>query len=240
MTDSAAPAILALSHNIPPPMSETPLKRKVFLVDDHPLVREWLASLINRQPDLEVCGEAASAPEACGKIVAAEPDIAVVDITLENGSGLELIKDVRLLRPSMAVMVLSMHDESLYAERAIRAGARGYLVKKETTKKILLAIREVLEGRVFVSGRSADGSLNGEHMGERSLASPVGKLSDRELEVFRMIGRGMKTREIGESLSISMKTVQVYCARIKEKLHLADATQLMRQAVRSYDASGGE
>ena len=133
-----------------------------------------------------------------------------------------------------------MHDESLYAERAIRAGARGYLVKKETTKNILLVIREVLAGRLFVSGRFAEGILDGVRNGQPSLASPVEKLSDRELEVFRMIGRGMKTREIGESLHISMKTVQVYCARIKEKLHLADATQLMRQAVRSYDASGGE
>jgi DNA-binding NarL/FixJ family response regulator len=216
------------------------VKRKVFLVDDHPLVREWLGNLINRQPDLELCGEAASAPEACGKIVAADPDIAVIDITLENGSGLELIKDLRVLCPRMAVMVLSMHDESLYAERAIRAGAKGYLVKKETTKKILLVIREVLEGRLFVSGRFAEGILQEARKGEPVPASQVAKLSDRELEVFRMIGRGMKTREIGESLNISMKTVQVYCARIKEKMHLADATQLMRHAMRAYDASGGE
>jgi len=240
MTTSGTGGIVEEVVNIPRPMSQLPVKRKVFLVDDHPLVREWLGNLINRQPDLEVCGEAASAPEACGKIISAEPDIAVVDITLENGSGLELIKDLRVLRPSMAVMVLSMHDESLYAERAIRAGAKGYLVKKETTKKILFVIREVLEGRLFVSGRFSEGILDGVRNGEPAPESPVEKLSDRELEVFRMIGRGMKTREIGESLHISMKTVQVYCARIKEKMHLADATQLMRQAMRSYDASGGE
>jgi DNA-binding NarL/FixJ family response regulator len=215
------------------------MKRKVFLVDDHPMVREWLGNLINRQPDLELCGEAASAPEACGKVAAAAPDIAVVDITLENGSGLELIKDLRVLCPRMAVMVLSMHDESLYAERAIRAGAKGYLVKKETTKKILMVIREVLEGRLFVSGRFGEGIIEGVKDNDDPLAEPIQKLSDRELEVFRMIGRGMKTREIGESLHISMKTVQVYCARIKEKLHLADATELIRQAMRSYDASFG-
>ena len=221
------------------PDISVPMKRKVFLVDDHPMVREWLGNLINRQPDLELCGEASSAPEACGKVAAAAPDIAVVDITLENGSGLELIKDLRVLCPRMAVMVLSMHDESLYAERAIRAGAKGYLVKKETTKKILMVIREVLEGRLFVSGRFGEGIIEGVKINDDPLAEPIQKLSDRELEVFRMIGRGMKTREIGESLHISMKTVQVYCARIKEKLHLADATELIRQAMRSYDASFG-
>ena len=211
------------------------MKRKVFLVDDHPLVREWLANLINRQADLEVCGEAASAPQARERIESTEPDIAVVDITLENGSGLELIKDLRVLRPRMAVVVLSMHDESLYAERAMRAGAKGYLVKKETTKNILHVIREVLEGRLYVSGRFAESIMEGVREGKKQGASPVEGLSDRELEVFRMIGRGMKTREIAESLHISMKTVQVYCARIKEKLNLADATQLLREAMRRYE-----
>jgi DNA-binding NarL/FixJ family response regulator len=213
------------------------MKRKVFLVDDHPLVREWLGNLINRQVDLEVCGEAASAPQARERIEAAKPDIAVVDITLESGSGLELIKDLRVLQPRMAVVVLSMHDESLYADRAIRAGARGYLVKKETTKKILLVIREVLDGRLYVSGQFADSILDGFRDGKTHAASAIDTLSDRELEVFRMIGRGMKTREIAESLHISMKTVQVYCARIKEKLHLTDATQLMREAMRAHDAT---
>jgi DNA-binding NarL/FixJ family response regulator len=212
------------------------MKRKVFLVDDHPLVREWLGNLINRQADLEVCGEAGSAPQARERIEAARPDIVVVDITLESGSGLELIKDLRVMRPKMAVVVLSMHDESLYAERAMRAGARGYLVKKETTRNILHVIREVLEGRLYVSGRFAESILQGFTEGKKTGASRVEALSDRELEVFRMIGRGMKTREIAESLHISMKTVQVYCMRIKEKLNLDDATQLMREAVRWHDA----
>jgi DNA-binding NarL/FixJ family response regulator len=137
-----------------------------------------------------------------------------------------------MLRPKMAVGVLSMHDESLYAERAMRAGARGYLVKKETTKKILLVVRGVLEGKRYVGGQFVEGVAEG----RKAAASPVEDLSDRELEVFRMIGRGMKTREIGESLHISMKTVQVYCARIKEKLNLADATQLLREAMRWHEA----
>jgi DNA-binding NarL/FixJ family response regulator len=212
------------------------MKRKVFLVDDHPLVREWLGNLINRQADLEICGEAGSAPEARQKIESTNPDIAVVDISLENGSGLELIKDLRVLRPKMAVVVLSMHDESLYAERSIRAGAKGYLVKKETTKKILLVIREVLEGRLYISGRFAESILEGFRDGKKEGVSPIEGLSDRELEVFQMIGRGMKTREIAESLHISMKTVQVYCTRIKEKLNLEDATQLLREAMRWHDA----
>jgi DNA-binding NarL/FixJ family response regulator len=216
------------------------MKKKVFLVDDHPLVREWLGNLINRQGDLEVCGEAGSAPEAREKIDAAKPDIAVVDITLENGSGLELIKDLRVLHPKMPVVVLSMHDESLYAERAMRAGASGYLVKKETTKNILHVIREVLEGRLYVSGRFAESILEGFREGKKPGESPIEGLSDRELEVFRMMGRGIKTREIAESLHISMKTVQVYCARIKEKLNLADATQLLREAMRWHDADAGE
>jgi DNA-binding NarL/FixJ family response regulator len=216
--------------------TQTVQKRKVFLVDDHPLVREWLGNLINRQPDLEVCGEAGSAPEARERISAVEPNIAVVDITLENGSGLELIKDLRVLNPNTAVVVLSMHDESLYAERAMRAGARGYVVKKEATKRILHVIREVLEGRLYVSGRFAENSGGGVREGKRAGASVVEILSDRELEVFRMIGQGIKTRDIGEALHISMKTVQVYCSRIKEKLHLADATQLMREAMRWHEA----
>jgi DNA-binding NarL/FixJ family response regulator len=211
------------------------MKRRVFLVDDHPLVRDWLAALINRQDDLEVCGEAGSAPVARQKIEASEPDVAVVDITLEEGSGLELIKDIRLIRPNIAIIVLSMHAESLYAERAVRAGAKGYVTKKETATKILVAIRQVLEGKLYVSGQFAESIAQRFLEGKKAAASPVETLSDRELEVFQMIGRGMKNREIAESLHISMKTVQVYCARIKEKLNLADATQLLREAMRRYE-----
>jgi len=207
------------------------MKRTVFLVDDHPLVREWLANLINRQADLVVCEEAESAPQALRQIAAAQPDIVILDITLAHGSGLELIKDIKCQCSKTDIIVLSMHDESLYAERALRAGAKGYVMKKETTKKIVTAIRQVLEGRLYVSDRFSETLAGSLLQGKQPNASPIQELSDRELEVFGMIGQGVETRLIAESLSISIKTVQVYCSRIKEKLKLANATELLREAV---------
>jgi DNA-binding NarL/FixJ family response regulator len=210
-----------------------PAKRRVFLVDDHPLVREWLTTLINQQSDLAVCGEAGDAPAALSAIQRLQPEAAVVDVTLANGSGIDLIKDLRRCCPSLAIVVLSMHDESLYAERAMRAGARGYVTKRETTKKIVAAIRKVLEGGIYASEHFA--ALMAEKLMDGRGAmdeSPVDKLSDRELEVFKMLGSGQETREIGESLGISMKTVQVYCARIKEKLNLKTMNELLREAFR--------
>jgi len=215
-----------------PPSDET-AKRRVFLVDDHPLVREWLTTLINQQSDLTVCGEAGDAPGALQAIEALRPDAAVIDVTLASGSGIELIKDLRRCCPRLAIVVLSMHDEALYAERAMRAGARGYVTKRETTKKIVAAIRKVLEGGIYASEHFA--ALMAEKLMEgRGSAenSPVAELSDRELEVFKMLGSGQATREIGDSLGISMKTVQVYCARIKEKLNLKTMNELLREAVR--------
>lgn len=208
-------------------------KRKVFLVDDHPLVREWLTTLINQQTDLTICGEAEDAPSALQAIEKIQPDAAVIDITLASGSGIELIKDLKRCCPRVAIVVLSMHDESLYAERTLRAGARGYVTKRETTKKVVAAIRKVLEGGIYVSEDFA-ASMAEKLMQGRDTAggSPVGELSDRELEVFEMLGRGLETRQIGESLCISMKTVQAYCARIKEKLNVKTANELMREAVR--------
>ncbi len=206
-------------------------KRRIFLVDDHPLVREWLANLIHQQPDLEVCGEAEDAPSALQAIASLQPDVAIVDITLASGSGLELVKDIKRNVPSVAIVVLSMHDESLYAERALRAGARGYVTKRDTTKKIITAIRTVLEGRLHVSDEFK-ASMTEKLIEGSADASGVGSLSDRELEVFRMLGRGIETRQIAESLCISIKTVQVYCARIKEKLNLQNATELLCEAVR--------
>ncbi len=196
--------------------SHDPTKRRVFLVDDHPLVREWLTNLINQQPDLEVCGEAEEAPKALQAIEALQPDVAVVDITLASGSGLELVKDLRRIVPRLVTVVLSMHEETLYAERSLRAGARGYVTKRDTTKKIIVAIRHVLEGKLYVSDEFK--SLMAERFIDGGTPTGTGteteRLSDRELEVFRMLGRGMETRHIAESLNISIKTVQVYCARI--------------------------
>jgi DNA-binding NarL/FixJ family response regulator len=214
-----------MSHNTPD------RKRRVFLVDDHPLVREWLTNLINQQPDLVVCGEAEDAPRALQAIEAAQPDAAVVDITLARGNGIELIKDIKRIAPGVAIVVLSMHDESLYAERALRAGAKGYVMKRETSKKVVAALRQILEGKIYVSGEFA-ASMTEKMIEGRAGGSPVETLSDRELEVFELLGQGFGTRRVSESLNISIKTVQAYCARIKEKLSVNSASELVREAVR--------
>jgi len=208
-------------------------RHRVFLVDDHPLVREWLSNLIARQPDLTVCGQAATGAAAYEAIATLRPDIAIVDLSLESGSGLELIKQLQALDAPPQVLVLSMHDELLYAERALRAGARGYVMKRSATRQVLDAIRRILEGKLYVSDALAT-RMAQKYVGSRAQAaeSPLALLSDRELEVFRMLGKGQETRRIGEDLGISPKTVQVYCGRIKEKFGLANATELIREAVR--------
>jgi DNA-binding NarL/FixJ family response regulator len=214
-----------------------PAKRKILLVDDHPLVREWLANLINQQPDLEICGETGAAPRALELIALARPDVAIVDISLDGGSGIELIKDIKAAHPALLVIVLSMHDESLYAGRALRAGARGYIMKREATKKVLLAIRSVLQGKLYLSEKAS--LLLAEQFVEGRPAaaqSPVAQLSDRELEVFQLLGRGRSTRQIAEDLHVSFKTVQSFSARIKEKLNLSGANELLREAVRWHDS----
>jgi len=213
-------------------------KKRIFLVDDHPLVREWLTNLINQQPDLSVCGEAETAPEAMQSILAIKPDIAIVDISLKKSSGIELIKGLKQSSPATAVLVLSMHEESHYAERALRAGAKGYIVKRETTRKVISAIRQVLAGGVYISEEIAT-SLATQFVSGKPQAqnSPVDQLSDRELEVFELLGQGRGTRQIAEVLRVSVKTVQAYCARIKEKLSLSSATELLREAVRWYEGT---
>ncbi len=216
-----------------PSSPNLPRKKTVFLVDDHPLVREWLTNLINQQPDLEVCGEAESGPEAMQAILSLKPDIAIVDIALKDSSGIELIKDLKQSSPGVAVLVLSMHEESHYAERALRAGARGYLMKRETTRKVNAAIHKVLAGELSISEGIAAGMAAKFVAGKALMTgSPVEQLSDRELEVFELLGQGRGTRQIAEVLRVSVKTVQAYCARIKEKLNLASATELVREAVR--------
>jgi DNA-binding NarL/FixJ family response regulator len=207
-------------------------RQRVFLVDDHPLVREWLTNLINQQPDLVVCGEAESAPQAQAAIARLQPDVAIVDLSLTNSSGLELVKDLNAVSPGVAVLVLSMHDESLYAERALRAGARGYIMKRETAKKVITAIRQVLAGKIYMSEGLAAVFAEKFVEGRRPTSgSLVEQLSDRELEVFQLLGRGYETRHVAESLKVSMKTVQAHCAHIKEKLKLTNAAELLREAV---------
>ncbi len=211
-------------------------KAKVLLVDDHPLVREWLANLINQQSDLEVCGEADNAPKALQMIGVVNPAVAIVDISMEGGSGLELIKNIKAGYPNVMVIVLSMHDEALYGERALRAGARGYIMKREATKRVLEAIRSVLGGKLYLSDKMA--MLMAEKFVEgrpKTAGSVIEKLSDRELEVFQLLGRGYSTRQIADELHVSFKTVQSFCARIKEKLNFANAAELLREAVRWHD-----
>lgn len=208
-------------------------RKKVLLVDDHPLVREWLTNLINQEDDLIVCGAAEGIQQARELIGRNPPNLAVIDITLGADSGIDLIKEMKKSNPEMKTIVLSMHTESLYAERALRAGASGYVIKKETTSMIIEAIRQVLAGKIYlsagfagtISGRAAPGQ-------DDSGKLPIDLLSDRELEVFQLMGQGNETRRIGELLKISMNTVQVYCGRIKEKLKLNNATELLREAVR--------
>jgi DNA-binding NarL/FixJ family response regulator len=207
-------------------------RKRIFLVDDHPLVREWLGHLINRQTDLTLCGEAESASEAMQEIRRRAPDAVVVDISLGGSSGIELIMEIKLAFPKVAVLVLSMHEESTYVERALRAGALGYVAKRETTTKIVSAIRQVLRGEYFLSGPLAL-AMTRKYVEtpRRAGLSPAERLSNRELEIFGMLGRGFETRRVAEELHISMKTVQAYCARIKEKLHLNSATELLREAI---------
>lgn len=214
-------------------MSAATNRRRVFLVDDHPLVREWLTNLINQQADLVVCGDAESAPAALEGVAKTKPEIAIVDISLENSSGLELIKSLKELQPEVGVVVFSMHDELLYAERALRAGAKGYIMKRETTRNVIEAIRRVLQGKLYISAAVAEAitarSVSGKNPERKD---PVELLSDRELEVFQMLGKGMGTRQIAETLRVSIKTVQAYCGRMKEKMDLASATELLREAIR--------
>ena len=213
-------------------------KRRIFLVDDHPLVREGLSNLINGQNDLVVCGEAEDSAGAMTGIAKTRPDIALVDISLKNESGLELVKNLESQFPLVALIVLSMHEEALYAERALRAGARGYVMKRESTKSVLSSIHRVLEGGVYVSERVVNSMARRFSSSSKGAeSSPVERLSDRELEIFRLLGQGRTTAQIAEDLHLSLKTVQAYCARAKEKFGVGSLGELLRAAIRWEDAT---
>jgi len=217
------------------------VKRRIYLVDDHPLVREWLTNLLNQQPDLMVCGESESAPEALQSIARARPDAAIVDISLKDSSGLDLIKSLKEMHPHVSVLALSMHDEFLYAERALRAGAKGYIMKRETTRKVVDAIRRVLDGKLYVSSNVAEALAEKSVTGKTATGrNAIELLSDRELEVFEMLGQGLGTRQIADNLKVSIKTVQVYCARMKEKMNVGSATELLREAIRWNEAKAAQ
>jgi DNA-binding NarL/FixJ family response regulator len=220
------------------PAEETSNKHRIFIVDDHPLVREGLANLINEQDDLMVCGEAEDAAQALAGIGMNRPDLALIDISLKTASGLELVKDLGAHFPLVALIVLSMHDELLYAERVLRAGARGYVMKRETTKDVLTAIRQVLRGDVYVSERVVNAMARRLGSSKKAAAaSPVEQLSDRELEIFRLLGQGSTTSQIAADLHLSLKTVQAYCARAKEKFGVNSLSELLRAAIRWEDAT---
>ena len=211
----------------------SPSVSKVFLVDDHPMVREGLAGLINRLPDFKVCGEAESASEALRGIEEEKPEVAIVDLSLKEGSGIELIKGICARAPSTAVLVLSMHDERRYAERCIRAGARGYVMKAESATQVVAALRDLAGGKLHISEQMRSLFVERFVDGAPPLSlSPPDVLSDREFEVFQLLGQGYETRRIAAKMGVNIKTVQAFCARIKEKLQLASATELLREAVR--------
>lgn len=204
---------------------------RVLIVDDHPAVREALAIRIAQQSDMEVCGEAADIPEAMNFVRELSPDIAIVDISLRKGNGLDLIKRIKAQNESISILVWSMHGESLYAERALRAGAKGYITKEQATGQILEAIRVVMTGRVYLSAGMTETLLQRTiDSGSASLRSPVEALSDRELEVFRMIGEGIKTTQIAARLNLSVGTIWTYRDRIREKLAIDNGTALVNQA----------
>lgn len=208
-------------------------KITILIVDDHPIVRQGLSELINNEEDLFVCGQAEDAHQAMAMIKTLKPQIAIVDISLKETSGIDLIKDIKTSYPQTLILALSMHDETLYAERALRAGAQGYVMKTEATEKVVDALRKIKGGRIFVSEKMAGKLMQKLVGGGPDLGtSSIERLSDRELEVFSLIGHGFSTKQIGERLHLSIKTIETYRAHIKEKLNLSDASELLQYAIR--------
>ncbi len=214
-------------------MSKSP-RKQLLIVDDHPMLRTGLAQLIGGTPDLKVCAEADNAGQALHAVAGRDFDLVLLDISLPDKNGVEVIKDIQALKPGLPVLVVSMHDELLYAERALRAGARGYIMKQEGGKKFLQAIRQVLAGQVYVSEKMAARVL--ENLSGGPAAAPVHRLSDREFEVFQLIGHGKGTREIAGQLHLSVKTIEVHRAHLKKKLGLKTAHDLVHYAIRWMEA----
>jgi DNA-binding NarL/FixJ family response regulator len=211
-------------------------KKRVLIVDDHPMMRQGLAQLINHEPDLKVGSEADTAGQALAAVNSQPPDLVLLDIGLPDKSGLELIKDIQALDPALPVLVVSMHDESLYAERVLRAGGRGYVMKQEGGQKLMEAIRQVLSGRIYVSEKMSSRILeifSGRHA---EANSPLGRLSDREFEIFQLISQGKGTRDIAEHLHLSIKTVEVHRANIRKKLKLKTGADVVHFAIRWLQA----
>lgn len=205
---------------------------QVVIVEDHRMFREQLGTLINKADDMEVCGDADNVRDGFELIQRTRPGIAIIDISLKGSSGLELLKELRVNAIRVPVLVLSMHDEALYAERALRAGANGYITKHEASEDVMIAIRRVIEGELYLNPRFMGRMMTNIMAGGKRAGDPIERLADRELEVFRLIGRGMTTREIGEQLGLGTTTVDTYRTRIREKLRLENALRLRVEAIR--------
>lgn len=209
-----------------------PSRKQILLVDDHELVRFGTARLIEAEPDLEICGEAADAPAALQLVRSTHPHLAIIDLTLRQGSGLDLVKEIKQTFPDVLMVVCSMHDEELHAPRALRAGARAYVHKQESAQMLIHAIRQVLDGKLYVSPHMTEQLLEqAAGSGPASAASPLESLSDRELQVFELIGEGLTVREIAERLFVSPKTVEFHRERIRNKLQVPNSTALTRHAI---------
>jgi DNA-binding NarL/FixJ family response regulator len=213
-------------------MPEPKDQKQIFIVDDHPVFRDGLVGLVKREADLAVCGEADNAPQALSGIETSKPDLVLADIGLPGKSGLELIKDLRAMRPEMAVLVISMHDETLYAERVLRAGGRGYIMKQEGPEKMLQAIRQVLDGQIYLSRKMSARILDALSDRRAKTNSPIARLTDREFEILQLIGQGKDSHAIAEQLHLSVKTVDAHRGNIKEKLELESGTELICYAAR--------
>jgi DNA-binding NarL/FixJ family response regulator len=209
-----------------------PAAKQIFIVDDHPVFREGLVGLVKREADLAVCGEADNASQALSGIESSKPDLVLADIGLPGKNGLELVKDIRAVHPEMAVLVISMHDETLYAERVLRAGGRGYIMKQEGPEKILQAIRQVLDGQISLSGKMSARILDSLSDRRAKTDSPIARLTDREFEILQLIGQGKDSHDIAELLHLSVKTVDAHRGHIKEKLELKNGTELIVYAAR--------
>ena len=212
--------------------------RRVLIVDDHPIVRQGLRRIMENEEDLIVCGEAETARDARTAIKELNPDVMIADISLKQSDGIELVRDVRAHYPQLPILVLSMHDEAIYAERMLSAGANGYIMKQAESDELLLALRRVLGGGVYVSEAIGNSMIRKLAAGGRYVSSnPIERLSNRELQILQMIGSGLSTRQTAEALSLSMKTVETHRERIKRKLHLATGSQLVQYAVNWSDRS---
>jgi DNA-binding NarL/FixJ family response regulator len=214
------------------PQNETPARRRVLIVDDHPIFRAGLTGLVNLEAELTVCGEAHDAAQAMQALEKLKPDLVLLDMSLPGKSGLELLKDIRALAPQTPVLIISMHDETLFAERVIRAGGRGYIMKQEGPEKIVQAIRRVLSGGISVSERISSQILDAMSGGQGGPATSVSTLTDREFEVYRLLGQGKEPHEIARNLHLSIKTVDTHRMHIRQKLGLRNATELIHHATR--------